>query len=222
MADLGGTPDARPYEQKISQFHAVFPIFFFQNHMLAPLERWRSHLRRILDPPRKTRTTEQRLRIKSRGNCTRRFLFLLDDDCDDDDSNDDDTSVKRSKAAFGRKRRYHEQRRQQQRKSQVRQKDLLGGLNRKSTYTCRKCGLNWKDGSEFGYHMKEVHRRPVYLCTYENCDKVFIRRDSQKYHLMEHEGKYTFNCEILRQRILPQISLPGPRQRPHQHQTVLL
>ena len=142
-------------------------------------------------------TTEQRLPVKSRDNCTRRFLFLLDGDDDDcDDTNDDDTNVKQRKTACGRTRRYRERRLQQQRKSHVPQKYPPGSGSRKSMYTCRKCGLNWKEGSEFGYHMKEVHKRPIYLCTYDNCDKVFIRRDSQKYHLMEHEGKYTFNCEI--------------------------
>ena len=137
--------------------------------------------------------TEQCVLVRSQGNCTRRFLFLLDDD-----DSDDDSDVKRRKAACGRTRRYRERIRQQQRKSHVPQKYRLfaGEGGKKSSYTCRKCGLNWNEGSEFGYHMKEVHKRPIYLCTYENCDKVFIRRDSQKYHLMEHEGKYTFNCDI--------------------------
>ena len=76
-----------------------------------------------------------------------------------------------------------------------------GSGNRKSMYSCRKCGLHWVEGGEFGLHMKHTHRRRIYLCTWQggggeggDCDRVFIRRDSLKFHQMEHEGRYSYTC----------------------------
>ena len=33
------------------------------------------------------------------------------------------------------------------------------------------------------------------MCTYDNCDKTFLRHDQLKIHLLNHKGKFYYICE---------------------------
>ncbi|KAL4703314.1 hypothetical protein ACJJTC_006677 [Scirpophaga incertulas] len=66
-------------------------------------------------------------------------------------------------------------------------------------FTCNECGRSFKQRSHIVRHVKvhtQLHKRTLYLCPYENCQRFYTRNSNLKQHILIRHVTLTHECEV--------------------------